>query len=138
MLLFTIVCFVESPKFLYNKKRYAEAKKSLSWVAYYNGVSSYDTNFVFDQEQEERGGAVDVEVLTTTLDENETTHEMSPQELEMNRNYFRNMIVMTIFWSAASFSTFLLNFMNKYLEGSIFQNNYAEGFAGVISVAIGS
>jgi len=28
--------------------------------------------------------------------------------------------------------------MNKYLEGSIFQNGYAEGFAGVISVAVGS
>lgn len=56
----------------------------------------------------------------------------------MDRNYLRNMVVMTIFWSAASFSTFLLQFMNKYLEGSIFQNAYAEGFAGVISVAIGS
>ena len=76
MLLFTIVCFVESPKFLYNKKRYAEAKKSLSWVAYYNGVSTYDTNFVFDQEQEERGADVE---QTTTLDENEmAAHEMSP------------------------------------------------------------
>ena len=56
----------------------------------------------------------------------------------MDRNYFRNMVTMTIFWSAASFSTFLLNFMNKYLEGSIFDNNYAEGFAGVLSVLIGS
>jgi len=51
MLLFTIVCFVESPKFLYNKKRYDEARRSLSWVAYYNGVSNYDTNFTFDKEQ---------------------------------------------------------------------------------------
>ena len=60
MLLFTIVCFVESPKFLYNKKRYAEAKTSLSWVAYFNGVTVYDTNFVFDKELEERG-VTDVE-----------------------------------------------------------------------------
>ena len=41
-------------------------------------------------------------------------------------------------WSAASFSTYLLNFLNKYLEGSIFQNNYFEGLAAILAIVIGS
>lgn len=45
---------------------------------------------------------------------------------------------MTVMWSAASFSSYLLNFLNKYLEGSIFQNNYFEGFAAILAIPIGS
>jgi hypothetical protein len=41
-------------------------------------------------------------------------------------------------WSGASFSHYLLNFLNKYLEGSIFQNNYFEGVAGIIATGIGA
>jgi Na+/melibiose symporter-like transporter len=42
---------------------------------------------------------------------------------------------MTIMWSACSFSNYLLNFLNKYLEGSIFTNNYYEGIAGILATA---
>ena len=45
---------------------------------------------------------------------------------------------MTIMWSASSFSNYLLNFLNKYLEGSIFTNNYCEGVAGVLAVLCGA
>ena len=45
---------------------------------------------------------------------------------------------MTVMWSAASFSNYLLNFLNKYLEGSIFQNNYFEGIAAILAILIGS
>lgn len=44
---------------------------------------------------------------------------------------------MTIMWSASSFSNYLLNFMNKYLEGSIFTNNYYEGIANMLSIVLG-
>ena len=40
-------------------------------------------------------------------------------------------------WSACSFSSYLLNFMNKYLEGDIFTNNYVEGIAGVMACLFG-
>lgn len=40
-------------------------------------------------------------------------------------------------WSACSFSAYLLNFMNKYLEGDIFTNNYAEGLAGITACLTG-
>lgn len=45
---------------------------------------------------------------------------------------------MTVMWSTVSFCGYLLTFMNKYLEGSIFTNNYVEGLAGGLSVIIGA
>lgn len=41
-------------------------------------------------------------------------------------------------WSTCSFSGHLLNFMNKYLEGSIFTNNYNEGIAGGLACVLGA
>lgn len=43
---------------------------------------------------------------------------------------------MTVMWTACSFGSHLLNFMNKYLEGSIYTNNYIEGLAGGLACLI--
>jgi hypothetical protein len=43
---------------------------------------------------------------------------------------------MSILWTAASFTFFVLSFSNKYLEGNIFLNFYLEGFAGIIGTLI--
>jgi hypothetical protein len=48
------------------------------------------------------------------------------------------MAKMAVMWTASSFSTYLLSFMNKYLEGSIYQNNNNECIAGLIAIAFGS
>ena len=45
---------------------------------------------------------------------------------------------MMVIWSASSFSAYLLNFMNKYLEGSIYTNNYNEGIAGILATLGGA
>ncbi len=39
---------------------------------------------------------------------------------------------MTIFWTSTSFSFYLLMFMNKYFEGSIYLNFYLEGISGIL------
>lgn len=44
---------------------------------------------------------------------------------------------MSIMWTAASFCLYLLQYMNKYLTGSIFINYYLDGFAGIIAVLFG-
>ena len=49
-----------------------------------------------------------------------------------------NVIKMTVMWSTCSFNSHLLNFMNKYLEGSIFTNNYVEGIAGGLAGILGA
>ena len=53
-------------------------------------------------------------------------------------SYHWNIAIMTVMWCAASFGCYELNFLNKYLEGSIFQNNYVEAAAAFIACAIGA
>ena len=40
-------------------------------------------------------------------------------------------------WSCCSFVSYLLIFMNKYFEGSLFTNNYIEGLAGILASQAG-
>ena len=49
-----------------------------------------------------------------------------------DRQYYFNLVVMTIMWTAASFSFYMLQFMNKYFEGSIYVNYYLDGCAGIV------
>ena len=49
-----------------------------------------------------------------------------------------NIAKMTVMWSAASFSSYLLNFLNKYLEGSIYTNHYCEGISGSLAIIAGA
>ena len=38
---------------------------------------------------------------------------------------------MTIMWSVGSFVNYMLGFMNKYFEGTIFLNYYLDSFSGI-------
>jgi predicted SpoU family rRNA methylase len=51
--------------------------------------------------------------------------------------YQSNILKMTVMWSCCSFVSYLLVFMNKYFEGSLFTNNYIEGVAGIMAAAVG-
>ena len=53
-----------------------------------------------------------------------------------DRQYKLNLILMTIQWSAASFTFYMLMFMNKYYEGKIYVNSYLDAIAGIIGPAI--
>lgn len=44
---------------------------------------------------------------------------------------------MSIMWTAASFCLYLLQYLNKYLTGSIFINYYLDGLAGIIAALFG-
>lgn len=46
-------------------------------------------------------------------------------------DYAKNMVIMTIMWTVTSFSFYLLVFMNKYYEGSIYINFYLDGLSGI-------
>ena len=58
--------------------------------------------------------------------------------LMSNAQFYMNMVKMTIMWCASSFSYYLLNYMNKYLEGSIYQNHCNEGIAGLLAIFAGA
>ena len=49
--MFSLKYLQESPKFLYNKGRYVEARECLSKIAEFNGVV-YNNDFTFDVEEE--------------------------------------------------------------------------------------
>ena len=73
---------------------------------------------------------------SATLDDTVIQNELL--EEQSTADYYGNLLRMSIMWSACSFSFHLLNFMNKYLEGSIFTNNYVEGVAGIIGTGFGT
>ena len=54
------------------------------------------------------------------------------------QDYRLNLAKMACMWSAASFNSYLMLFLNKYLEGSIFLNFGLEGFAGLFGACFAS
>jgi hypothetical protein len=44
---------------------------------------------------------------------------------------------MSVLWTAGTFGTFLLSYLNKYLPGTIFLNTYLDGIAGLIAYSVG-
>lgn len=52
VLFFGLCYLTESPKYLYSKGRFDDARRSLSHIADFNGVV-FDHNFIFDAEKEE-------------------------------------------------------------------------------------
>jgi len=72
-----------------------------------------------------------------SVDDNDKAMELKSElskrkQLISQSQYYWNLVKLTIFWTAASFSFYLLMFMNKYYEGSLYVNQYLDGLAGVI------
>jgi hypothetical protein len=63
---------------------------------------------------------------------------MLKEQEENELALYKNVGKMTVMWSASIFCYSLLNFLNKYLEGSIFQNHYAESSAGILACLFGA
>jgi hypothetical protein len=48
-----------------------------------------------------------------------------------------NVFKMSVLWTAGTFGTYLLSYLNKYLPGTIFVNTYFDGIAGLIAYSVG-
>ena len=48
-----------------------------------------------------------------------------------------NIFKMSVIWTAGTFGTYLLSYLNKYLPGTIFLNTYFDGIAGLIAYSSG-
>ena len=67
----------------------------------------------------------------------EINSQISKRRQAISENqYISNIVIMTIMWTVSSFSFYLLMFMNKYYEGSIYVNFYLDGLAGVIGSSL--
>ena len=45
---------------------------------------------------------------------------------------------MSVMWSSASFCSYLMAMLNKYLEGTLYTNVLLDGFAGLLAAAVAS
>lgn len=50
--------------------------------------------------------------------------------------YFKNIVVLSVLWSATVFSSYLISFMTKNFEGNIYTNYYMDGIAGIVGTII--
>ena len=82
--------------------------------------------------------------MLTELSKHESTPLLPPNEsnkpqiVVVDMQFYINVAKMTVMWTGSSFGYFTLNFMNKYFEGNMYQNNYIDGCAGLLSCMIGS
>jgi hypothetical protein len=71
------------------------------------------------------------------LEASEHKSESSHHIDEMPRStYLWNVVKMTIFWTASSFSFYLLQAMTKDFEGNLYLNYYLDACAGIIGCLI--
>lgn len=139
-LLFGCLFFCESPKFLYINGRFKEARQSLRKIAWFNGLSESEIdarfNFTFDTEAvaEEMNSERDEQQL---LEIGRQITEQAHTQMT-DSQYYKNLAKMTVMWCASSFACYLMNYMNKYLEGSIYQNHCNEGIAGLLAILAGA
>ena len=72
LLLLVTFGFAESPKYLYTKSKFNEARASLKWIGYLNGTE-FDDNFLFDTELQH----IREHALNQELPSNDQSQEIS-------------------------------------------------------------
>lgn len=81
------------------------------------------------------------------LEEERLSYQMSVHELQSeitrrrvssisNTRFIINLIIIGILWTSSSFISYMLSFMNKYFEGSLFLNYYLDGLSGIVGSII--
>lgn len=118
-LAFFVVYVPESARWYVTWSRFKEAREVLAKVAKFNGAS--------DQ-------VVERKILKAKFT-NEVTARSEHDSME-DGQYYLNLVIVSILWTAAIFTFVLLSFLIKYLEGNIYLNFYLDGAAGIIGTLI--
>ena len=152
--LYMMLVIPESPAFLHERGQegdYEKARKALTFVANFNGVYEVKQRpyerFRFVSEMKKvsndpvenvqrslffSGASIDSEPDPQAIDDfqsiAENDHAEQDEEAAQNR-FIINVVRMSIMWTAASFSTYLLLYLNKYLDGTVFVNYYLDAAA---------
>jgi len=145
--LYIFVFVPESPQFLEErgeKEDYEEARGTLTYVARFNGVSTVNglpyNRFKFISEHK-KFAVEEEQALVKDASEGDKESVLDQSRIEDDRryaegNYIKNVVLLSIMWTVASFSTYLLIYLSKYIAGSIFLSYYFEGIAGLIGYII--
>lgn len=134
----------ESPKWQYINFFFDDSRESLQDIGRFNMLSERSVDrlgrLTFDIEVLEKLKKQSGEGAPS--DSKFSNKDSLANEIEKRRDtisdtqYTINLVIMSIQWSAASFSTYLLLFMNKYYEGSIYINNILDSTAVVLGMVI--
>ncbi|CDW81098.1 solute carrier family member 5 [Stylonychia lemnae] len=102
----------ESPKYLISLNRVIEAKRNIKKIAKFNGA--YDSltwkDFKFKKHIQKNGG------------QNERIKKSTRQNIWKQPKQRANCLVMMINWFGVLFTFYTLNFLLKYMPGSIYDN----------------
>jgi hypothetical protein len=136
----------ESPKWQYTWKIFDKARKTLVSVAKFNSNPDRTVrrleNSKFDievLEEKQNQMMADDESITVKEDVMEIKSQISLRlSLISKKQYAWNVVILSIMWTASSFSFYLLMFMNKYYEGSLYVNYYLDGVAGILGSVLSS
>jgi hypothetical protein len=113
---------------LYTWKRYDESREVLKYVAKFNQNSDEKieviSNIKFDTE------ILEADDMSKKSKSSHHIDDM-PQS-----QYVLNICKMTVFWTASSFSFYMLQGMTKQFEGSLYLNYYLDALAGIIACII--
>ena len=126
----------ESPKWLYTWYKYDDAKACLAYVASFNCHRDRRIRHLkelkFDLEVLDEMSAYVKSIGDEERAEDLKSVRSKHRQLITETQYYWNLAIFTIFWTALTFSYYLLMFMNKYFEGSLFVNQYFDGLSGII------
>lgn len=75
-------------------------------------------------------------VIAQTIRSVQEQQELEEVTENAEKKYIISVVRMAVMWTAASFSLYLLQYLNKYLAGSIFINYYLEGLAGLVALLV--
>jgi MFS family permease len=135
-LLYFIIVVPESPKWQHAWERYSEARTGLRYVASFNGAPKRQQEklgrlrFAGEKLKEARDQIDDKSNPGEDLAEVEAAIARQRSIISDNQ-YIWNVISQTIMWTVASFTFYMLQFMNKYFEGFIYTNYYLDSVAGI-------
>ncbi|CAI2363436.1 unnamed protein product [Moneuplotes crassus] len=148
---FLVLLVPESPKFLFEKKRYSELRKNLAYMAKFNGVSMGEYQIEgetppsgFRENSEENGQTeqklyrVDLinrsdltsesqieaieNIENRPLLEKETRKDFSVRQELKNKRTLMNLICVIVIFCVGSFNYYMVGFYIKYVGDNIYIN----------------
>ena len=113
--MYTIIALPESPRYLYAKGRFAEAKSSLEYVARFNNQPFNKHLVIFDTETTQEDSQDEKRREEAALEEVTSTNEKerlarSGQYYISNRDFMINLALMCGLFTMMSFSFWLIDF----------------------------
>ena len=128
---FCLYMVPDSPKYLYSKGRYEQARKAFDFIQKFNSrfkqVNKQETfeHIKFDTE------------IKPEIKNEKAIASGSIKELLADRVHVKNLILFIIQWIVGIYTFYNLFFQLKYFEGDIFTNMIIAGLSEMVSTLVG-